>query len=382
MGNSKVNSNRKSNFELLRIFAMLMIVAFHYAYHGIQKGNIDLISYQGWSTGSIVNKMFTCFLTPGGEIGVALFFMLTGYFMVRRDFFSLKKIVLECIFYGILACGLFIIVKATGHNIPDSESTMLATDFISTLFNPASGGLFWFVSAYILLMLITPFLNRLFNRINYRGMLVFLLFDWFVWYLIPNSIGGTYHLFERAVFFYSLGALCSLHLQQTKHKELNLSLFCLSWTGFAICNYVVASIEANPETPLKIKVLEKAANALGSGLFVVVAALSLFRFFEATKIRGGAAVINAVASTVFGVYLIHDSFIGRPFIWDMLFEVSKRQYQSCWYPLMAAGTILIVFIVCIFVDMIRQKFIQPKALEITDNMIETFQMKFCDNEKG
>lgn len=66
----------------------------------------------------------------------------------------------------------------------------------------------------------------------------------------------------------------------------------------------------------------------------------------------------------------------------MLFEVSKRQYQSCWYPLMAAGTILIVFIVCIFVDMIRQKFIQPKALEITDNMIETFQMKFCDNEKG
>ena len=49
---------------------------------------------------------------------------------------------------------------------------------------------------------------------------------------------------------------------------------------------------------------------------------------------------------------------------------------------MAAGTILIVFIVCIFVDMIRQKFIQPKALEITDNMIETFQMKFCDNEKG
>ena len=69
---------------------------------------------------------------------------------------------------------------------------------------------------------------------------------------------------------------------------------------------------------------------------------------------GGAAVINAVASTVFGVYLIHDSFIGRPFIWDMLFEVSKRQYQSCWYPLMAAGTILIVFIVCIFVDMIRQ----------------------------
>lgn len=76
MGNSKVNSNRKSNFELLRIFALLMIVAFHYAYHGIQKGNIDLISYQGWSTGSIVNKMFTCFLTPGEKLGLPYFLCL------------------------------------------------------------------------------------------------------------------------------------------------------------------------------------------------------------------------------------------------------------------------------------------------------------------
>ena len=79
------HSTRESNFELLRILAMLMIVASHYAVHGI--------GFDNWTTGSLVNRWCIAFFFSGGEIGVALFFMISGYFLIIKEKISVKKVV-------------------------------------------------------------------------------------------------------------------------------------------------------------------------------------------------------------------------------------------------------------------------------------------------
>lgn len=91
---------RESNFELLRIFAMFMIITHHYVVHGILslEGKID---YSVWRMGAFFNKIFSSVLWPGGGIGVALFFMITGYFSVDKEkSLKLKKIILTSVFYG------------------------------------------------------------------------------------------------------------------------------------------------------------------------------------------------------------------------------------------------------------------------------------------
>ncbi len=96
---------RESNFELMRIFAMLMIVAHHLAVHGVT-------SQAFYESSSLLNKAFASFLIPGGTIGVALFFMLSGFFLCKKEKGSVKKVALEAAFYSFTLGLIFVIAYA------------------------------------------------------------------------------------------------------------------------------------------------------------------------------------------------------------------------------------------------------------------------------
>ena len=83
---------RQANIELLRIVAMLMIIGSHLALHGVQS------DWNVWSAGNRINRVFTSFLKPGGGIGVAVFFMITGYFNVCKEKVSAKRTIQVTIF--------------------------------------------------------------------------------------------------------------------------------------------------------------------------------------------------------------------------------------------------------------------------------------------
>lgn len=62
---------RDSRFELVRIISMIMIVAYHYTMYG------------NWNKESF-NTVKIQFFRPWGQVGVALFVMITGYFLANR----------------------------------------------------------------------------------------------------------------------------------------------------------------------------------------------------------------------------------------------------------------------------------------------------------
>lgn len=95
--------SRKSNIELLRIIAMFLIIGHHLTVHGIMHYETKE-QFIIFSSGSFVNKIFCLFLFPGGEVGVAVFFMIAGYFCIRRTTsVKLVWILLQTSFYGILS---------------------------------------------------------------------------------------------------------------------------------------------------------------------------------------------------------------------------------------------------------------------------------------
>ena len=65
---------RKSNFELLRIVAMMLIIGSHLALHGVQ--HVLSASHAGeiYNTGTALNKLVVKFLLPGGGWGSDYFF--------------------------------------------------------------------------------------------------------------------------------------------------------------------------------------------------------------------------------------------------------------------------------------------------------------------
>ena len=79
---SRIKNSRNASIELLRIIAMLMIVGNHLVYYGVWKEQI-------WIEGTELNRWVVCILFPGGQVGVAVFFIITGYFLVDMERISL-----------------------------------------------------------------------------------------------------------------------------------------------------------------------------------------------------------------------------------------------------------------------------------------------------
>lgn len=83
--------NRKTNIEILRIISMIMIIAHHYVFYGVQQNYSSEIARIIYNGGTILNQLYCQILLPGGAVGVGIFFILMGYFGIISDEMRIKK---------------------------------------------------------------------------------------------------------------------------------------------------------------------------------------------------------------------------------------------------------------------------------------------------
>ncbi|MBO6154384.1 MAG: acyltransferase [Lachnospiraceae bacterium] len=357
---------RDSNIELLRIIAMLMIVGSHYACHGIQKCLFHDI-HQEFLAGSQVNQIFTSLLNPGGMVGVGIFFMITGYFQINRDKFSIKKIVLETSFYGIFAVIAYAIITTCGITLPYANELPIANRIIASICLPATSGLWWFASAYIMLVIISPVLNKYLRKLSMAGWVLTLIVAWLLWYCLTGYLVTDYYTIFRAVFFYMLGGffrLNDIHI----NKFVSLVVAIASWICSGFLNYIQFTHMYDGLIPHASGL----AYIIDLILAVPITVITTFSFFKEIRLAPNS-FINTISATTFGIYLIHESFIGRLGIWYGILNVSQRQYPSRYYPLMACASIIGVFAACSLIDFCRMKFIEPIQYKIVDNLAKKTQ---------
>ena len=103
--------------------------------------------------------------------------------------------------------------------------------------------------------------------------------------------------------------------------------------------------------------------------------ISLFMLFKNINIKY-SKTINTIASTTFGVLLIHaNSDAMRKFLWQDIFNV-KGQYYSEMLFIHAIITVLIVYSICVCIDLIRIKLIEKTIFKFLKRK-EKFN-KLCD----
>ena len=193
---------RNSNIELLRIVSMLMIIASHYVSFAVMHIGQENV-YETWVTGSIVLRLLTssCML---GQIGVGLFFSITGYFTVdKTDTPSLKKIISAVLFYAPLSIIIMILGITVCDYTYESKSSLILL-VLQTICVPLTGSLWWFVTAYVALILFSKSINSFISSINQNGYVVIIVIAG-VFGLVLGELGSNLHDLERAVFYYLLG---------------------------------------------------------------------------------------------------------------------------------------------------------------------------------
>jgi len=337
---------RNSNLELLRIVSIIMIISHHYAVHG------------GWTiTNELsLNRVIIQFLSLGGKLGVNCFVLITGYFMVN-SIFSVKKllkIMRQVFFYSVTIMILFKLFK-----ISDIGISEIIESFFPIIFYK-----YWFATTYVLLYILTPYLNKFINSLTckeHKQLLIVLTIllsaiptftntslgtgnvMWFVFlYLIAGYLRKYPHsFFDRKKFFFLMFAIGYIFIFS--------SVIILDVLGLIIdifSTYATYFIEMN-ELPL------------------LFCSITLFLYFRNIDI-GSNKIINRISATTFGIYLIHDNDLMRNYLWNNIAQ-NNSYYYSHWLFLHAIITILLIFIVCMIIDYIRIVFIEKTLFSLVDN---------------
>lgn len=189
---------RKSNIELLRILCMLMIVSEHLAsYHN--KGTID---NQDLVFTDIIRNFCTC--------SVNSFVLISGYFGIKFKLPRLLDICNKAWFYSVL--GLIISIWMGVHAFAPR------TDFLD--FFPVLSRRYWFITVYVVLYLLSPFINGFVDSLSKDKLFKFLALGGGLFYLWPTLCWATNapQLIPDAgygivnfVYLYILGRYIRLH---------------------------------------------------------------------------------------------------------------------------------------------------------------------------
>lgn len=148
------NSNRLSNIDLIKIFAIFIIIIshiipFNYANFGDEYININ------FATDELVQIVIQ-FFRYLGQIGNTIFIISSSWFLLEKTTINKKKVIyilLDCWFISILILIIFIFRK---YNL---NFKIIIKNLLPTTF-----GNNWFIANYLIFYLIAPFLNKIINN--------------------------------------------------------------------------------------------------------------------------------------------------------------------------------------------------------------------------
>ena len=321
---------RQSNFELLRILAILMVVMEHFVR---QSGLLE--------SGAGAHDSINAFLGSGARIAVNIFILVGSWFMVDADFRPGKalKLYLETAFYCIPITLLMALLGTAG----------CARNIIQGML-PFFGRPVWFATAYISLMILTPFLNKAFLLPSKaQGRLVGALF-------VLVCIASTIPSFSNIDYIADLSWFCVVYLGVgwAKRSGLFSKIAAGKWLALATGALIYAGLCLAARTPL----LTWPANYWLDNIRTlpnISCALFIFAFFLKTDI-GHIKFVNFFSRSVFAVYIVHQVPAFREFLWK---TICKADAISTLPPTPYALSIIGVAIAILFsvtvVDLLRIK---------------------------
>lgn len=174
---------RQSNFELLRIIAMFLVLMVHADFWSNGCPGVKELSSHPLSS------LTRIFIESMSIVCVNVFVMISGWFGIRPSIKGFGNFVFQCLYFLI---GIYVVLLLTGHAQLSLKG--LAGCFALTSVN-------WFIRAYVGLYIIAPILNVFIEYSSKRQMEItlvsFYLFQTiYGWIGISNFIVNGYSTFS------------------------------------------------------------------------------------------------------------------------------------------------------------------------------------------
>lgn len=354
--------------EVLRIIAMLMIVACHMVIHlniHAHSFNMELLPAPG------LRSALKFLVVQYGQVGVSLFFIISGYFLCKKTFRYKRFFAAwaQMFFYCIIIFALMFIVGRLGL-LPENLNNLIHGKqlYYTILWNitPFTYRSYWFMSAYLIMLLFMPFINVLIKGMTkntHAALLVLLASISF----LPLYFGKNYTWNDiiYAIFGYLAGSFIALYASEVKKlKTLKLlscvlvsTILMLAFNYFASSgNKFARALTWDQQVHGGITILPM---MIAMCIFILVHRISM------NKIQGVArSVILRVSKATFGVYLIHEHMFIFIALWTFVAWMLPVTSSSALIVLLYAITLVCVYAVISAVAIILDFAVKPLSSRV------------------
>lgn len=344
---------RQTNFDLMRIVCMLMIVMLHFCTHGLAVLWGDVFLPSSYSLTNLLNYTSISITVIFTSIAVNCYVLQTGYFTTKPLKFNVRRISLLWVQVAFYSGGVSLIFKLLHQT--DISWLQVCLNIL-----PITSNSYWFFTKYIALVFLCPFLAIIPEHLNKRQfqymLLVLLSMNLSLVYshgIFP--FGTNYSGWDSLLWFiclYFIGNyIRRYNLPNSIERKADL-YFVLSivliFFMYIILNIIKTKgiFTAEPNHPLYNGIL-----IIPSVLF-----LTIFKKLAISNVVINKIIIH-VAPLSFGVYLLHDNNCIRMWLWHDLLDV-QQYLSSTWLCLYILLIPFCIFVVCVLIDFVRNKIFQ------------------------
>lgn len=338
---------RNSNYELMRIISMFLIVLYHTILHG---GTINLAINPYCKEILHLLELITI-------VHVNSFILVSGYFQSEGKFklSKLFELMLLCFFYKFVIIVLFqhfdIISLSKGQIVKE----LFPIEIVQN----------WYFKYYILLYLLSPFINIGLKQLSKKNYIKLLGVMFFIFSIIPICTNGYglenngYTLYQF-IYLYIVGAYLRKYpldkevifskLSKWNWRLILLAImFCMVLFNFILykCSFKFIGINSVID---ELCLYYRNYNMLYSNPLIVIQSLAYFIFFGTFNFTSN--IINHISKITFGIYLIHDNNYVRYNIYNWM-NIDSELVYSFRYFVYVGIIALIIFVGCFIIDSIR-----------------------------
>lgn len=343
---------RQSNFELMRIISMILIIMWHLIFHG---GLLE-------TNPTKINIILELFILIGA-VHVNSFILVTGYFQESKkiNYKKVLSLIATSWFYRVFFLVIALLIGTFTISKLEIFNELLPIDMRD----------YWFINLYLVLYIISPYLNIIVSKINQQDFKRILIGGFIIFSIIPfitnnKTIANDGYTITNFCYLYLIGAYLkkfpikeSSYLKkytQKKQRYLFLSImifFCLlNFIGYQLSKNIIGENEIINQMAINYCASYRAF----SNPFIILQTIGYFLFFSTLTIK--SKVINKVSTFTLEAYLIHENF----YVLNIIYDIMKTRI---WYQY--GGTIVIgltliipflIFLLCVTVSTFRNKILQ------------------------
>ena len=335
---------RNIGLDCLRIISMIMIVFLHY----LSKGGL----LRAENTSGIYHIIYY-FIEALSIIAVNCYVLISGYFLIRSKF-RWKKVLqlwLETLFYSIF---IYIIIVVLGLKELDIKG------IIKSLF-PIITKEYWFINVYLVMYMLSPFLNKLISSMNkreYQKLLIILIICFSIISILPDAYtldsSHGYGIIWFVCLYLIAGYIRIYDLPKKIKFNKNFYFLLIYFISAIIVTIGMLSLDIIGDFLGKENLMEKFIQY--NNIFVLIESIALFMYFKQLNITNKklTKIIAFIAPLTLAVYLIHEQSQLKTVLYNKILH-TEICYHNPYGILIVIVSVIIIFLLCIVVEFIRQK---------------------------